>query len=473
MNLTIKNLTSQYEKLPEQQLSSLFVADPFTWFVYNLTDVEKELFNLLVWADNNKQFTYFSQLQLAKKIGTTRETINRMLAKLKRFGLVSFKQLGYNLPCVYKIHSYFRTLNARDCLSQLLPAIKKRIFKFIDNFLPNGIKSHYHKQLIKSFINKTRQDKYLYSAVGQQRSGEGEEMTFEEKKKVLQRMRNGELGLSAITPAIENFKSLQLTTAGMVMLTGYMDEIIAYADECLAKKINYSKLDNPFGYVIGICRSKSAELGMPVQGAFAHQLREFYKIELDAPKHQPIVRSSSSTNSYQPIARVPSRNQKGDIDTFAGQLESLSLSELRTALEQELAKNDNLTHSNNPYQIVGADGNKVLSLRKRIKALEGERPSSRFTPCQEYAHFQWIGSQPIPPLLQGLFPRVLENHRRACHNYCGDSMSVGPSRPPQRNGTKFDDSEKMEYEHDQSIYEEKSFNLGLRRCDSAQQAGEI
>jgi hypothetical protein len=49
-------------------------------------------------------------------------------------------------------------------------------------------------------------------------------------------------------------------------------------------------------------------------------------------------------------------------------LESLSLRELRKALAHELAKNDDIKYSTNPYRIVGADYRLVKRLEKLIAA---------------------------------------------------------------------------------------------------------
>lgn len=446
MNHTTKILISQYEKLTEQQLSQLFVADPYTWVIYNLKDQERRLFDLLIWADNNLQFSRFSQIQLALKLGTTREHINRMLSRFKQLGLVSFKQLGYNLPCIYKLHSYFRTINARDCLQQLLPSIKKIVFKFVDSFLTNCKKSHYVLALNKNFIHNVPKRNVIHKRYNSNVNEGGLTMTFQEKRRVLERMKNGEMEISPITPSIDGFKSLTLTTAGMVDLTAYTDEVVAYADNVLSQKYGYQNYDNPFGYVIKICKNRSAELGLPVQGRFAHELREFYQIELDAPKHQPIARTFSGANSSQPIQRGKSQDHQGDKQTGMTHVETMTSVEIKAAIDHELSKNENPTYSCNPNQLVGADGRVVLTLLKRLATLEGECPSSLpTTPCENYAKLKAMQ----PPSSSGffgesladLFKRNLANAHKACQNYCGQDLSVAPAAPREPEGPKFDDSE--------------------------------
>lgn len=466
MNITTKILISQYEKLTQQELSQLFLADPYTWVVYNLNEQEKRLFDLLIWADNNLQFSRFSQSQLADKLGTTRENINRVLAKFKRFGLVAFKQLGYNMPCIYKLNSYFRTINARDCLQHLFPSIKKIIFKFTHSFLTNSKKSHYVLELIKNFIPNVIHNNVIHnvthksynSSTAQHREGT-KTMTFEEKRRVLERMKNGENGISPITPSIDGFKSLQLTVAGMVDLTAYTDEIVAYADNVLSKKHGYNNFDNPFGYVIRICRNRSAELGLPVQGRFAHELREFYKIELNAPKHQPIARTLSGSNSSQPIQRQKTQDHQGDKQAFNAHVETMTSDEIRTeiaavkaAIDQEFAKGEARTSSTNPNQLICVDGNVVLTLRKhlevlekRLATLEGERPYSLPNPSENYQRLKAM--QPpsstsfFGESLADLFKRNLANAQKACQDYCGNDMSVAPAAPPSQNGPEIDYSD--------------------------------
>lgn len=448
MNLTTKILISQYEKLTEQELSQLFLADPYTWVIYNLKGQEQRLFDLLLWADNNLQFSRFSQTQLAFKLGTTREHINRMLSRLKQLGLVSFKQLGFNLPCIYKLNSYFRTINARDCLQHLFPSIKKIVFKFINSFLTNSKKSHYVLALNKNLIHNVPKRNVIHKRYNSNVNERGLTMTFEEKRRVLERMKNGEIELSPITPSVDGFKSLTLTTAGMVDLTAYTDEVVAYADHVLSKKYGYNNLDNPFGYVIRICKNRSAELGLPVQIPFAHKLREFYGIELSAPKHQPIQRTSTSSNSFQPIQRQKSYDHQGDKQTGMTHVETETSDQLKATITQELLKNENLSYSSNPYQLVGANGHEILSRRKRLATLEGERPCSLpTTPCQEYAYELFLAqhlpraSSPYGEFAALVLERTLANAKRICQNYCGNAESVAPVAPPSWHGTKIDDSE--------------------------------
>lgn len=463
MNNNTVKIISQYNLLTDSKLSQLFLADPFQWVVYNLSFEEKRLFDLLVWADNTHQFSRFSQTHLAEKIGVARETINRMLAKFKRFGLISFKQLGYNMPCIYRLHSYFRTINARDCLQAIIPSIKKRVFKFLDTFLTNRNASHYDKELILNLNVNVNQNCFIKKNVGQNMSRRREKMTFEEKKRVFEEMKNGNAGVSPITSTIDGFKSLTLTTAGMVDLTAYTDEVVAYADHVLSTKYGFSNFDNPFGYVIRICKNRSAELGLPVQVAFAHKLREFYGIELSAPKYQPIARTFAGSYSSQPIQRQKTQDHQGDKQAFNAHVETMTSVELRAAIDQELAKNQKLIHSSNPYQLVGADGHKILAWKKRLATLEGERPSSLPTPCQDYAQALFLLDQPVDKRLAGPMAEMLKailvkslpaKHQR-CNDYCGQADYVNPAPPvtiAHSNTIKNDIDETIDDDPDGSYY---------------------
>jgi DNA-binding Lrp family transcriptional regulator len=155
-NLHIKQYYTHGKKQKERQ-----VLDLLLWFHLN---------GKRIYADPGEQYNkgiYVSQEYLAKKLGVTREWINKLLKRLEKVGFISSYYRNFNTK-LYKVSFWFFLQDNLKFLSQIFPALRKAwlasykhlSFTLIKPFLVYVNKHLLVNCILQSTMNEEREKTY-------------------------------------------------------------------------------------------------------------------------------------------------------------------------------------------------------------------------------------------------------------------------------------------------------------------------
>ncbi len=223
------------------------VDNPIEFFQENFSKKDFELFNLIIYAFNKYEQVYISQATLARWVGCSREHANRILAKLKDWGLIS-SYYRYKKSCFYKLSSFFADFYVRRSLSKLFKS-----FTFLTViWLNSPLYASFAKKITllnKRIIKKVDRTAICYfnccqvlcaCTYARVREENGTQKTGEKnlKHEVLNRLS----------------EKLGLTRDDLDRLKNYDDDILLKAEDVLKKKTPA----NPAGYLFGICKQEQS-----------------------------------------------------------------------------------------------------------------------------------------------------------------------------------------------------------------------
>lgn len=90
--------------------------------VQSMAYVERATLNYLLALSTQHERLEISQINIATKIGTTRQSVNGAVKKLHDKGYIN-KTYRYKLSCIYKINNLFNDSSITQALKKLLPAL--------------------------------------------------------------------------------------------------------------------------------------------------------------------------------------------------------------------------------------------------------------------------------------------------------------------------------------------------------------
>lgn len=195
------------------------------FFREKLTNTDRSIFSYICRLDrfygNNVRV---SQDTIARNFGITREWANKILNKLKRYGMID-SYYRHMRTCYYRVSPYFNRLDVRLALRTLVGA-----FYFTLDLLQSKLQQPQSNLSSHKDINK----RYIYSPCTILRLTQDiKKPTREYKNKILE-----------IPKYILDIKFIPLTQAGQIKLCAFPEKVVRYSLYQLKKLNNVRSLFN-------------------------------------------------------------------------------------------------------------------------------------------------------------------------------------------------------------------------------------
>lgn len=274
--------------------------------IKNLSPAILKVLNLLIKQCFKFRINSPSQSSMGSWLGYTRQTINTLIDKLCKLGLI-IKKYRHRTTCIYSINSIFNNLVIASKLRHILPAL----------WLPYSLTCYYasdehlrsnltplkviNKPVIYNSEGLLNVKRYPTKRIALKLSQSVQNGWSDLLKKIV----NGEIrNMDMISPAIRNFRSLALTLRGQIELMPYPDEVINQADSILSA--SSMKIDNPIAYLRKICQRICSDSQIIPKWSAISELLQYYKL----PQSEPLLKSPEIIKPYPLRVSAPVRQVK-------------------------------------------------------------------------------------------------------------------------------------------------------------------
>lgn len=279
-----------------------------------------------------------SQGRLAENIGVSRMTINTYVAFLKNLGVFKVKRRGLYQSARYIFAEEFQDDQVRGTLGTFFKAFCYMSFKKRQQLL---FKSTLHSIELREIYEDKREldGDCLACEVG-------------ESPLVRSEATGEDLCASCLAPVNVSFKTHERGRSPSV----------------------HDVLGNIHGSSLS-SYAKATENKSSKENEMDEDNYNYREVKPTASSGKPIARTFLRSHDNKPIVRTKGHDQKGDIQTFVGPLESLSYAQLQAELDKEF--NKELSFNSNPRNLVGPDYRRVLSLKKELARRDQQAKNDR------------------------------------------------------------------------------------------------
>jgi len=136
-----KPITSRYSKYTKNKLNAHLLL---------CTPLALKVLNIVIRVCTNNKYCYMRQDTIARELGCSRVTVNRLMKLLHRLGLITSQNRGVKQTCLVLLNPCFLNLSIRNMFSNIFPAL--RYFPLIALFsmsLMGAQKEHKIKHVIQ------------------------------------------------------------------------------------------------------------------------------------------------------------------------------------------------------------------------------------------------------------------------------------------------------------------------------------
>ena len=237
----------------QNKLDNRILSDP-VGFILQLNNIESRIFERLWWYHIRYKVIYPSQDTLAREVGVTRETVNRLLEKLLDVGLIS-RRYRHMKSCIYRITDFF-SMNADMYwkMASILPLIGSFVM---------------YTQIAHPVVNVTQSN-----------------ITKEEyiKNSLPVSGRRGLFSREFILGAVANMKvppsvtrlckklRLKLTLWEQTQLAAFSEPALSHAEGVYSRQ--RQTINNPVVYLSKVARNFSERKYLPVKREFSRELAQ-------------------------------------------------------------------------------------------------------------------------------------------------------------------------------------------------------
>ena len=255
------------------------------------------IFNILLNHSDKYNHVYLSQSTIAKWAGLTREHVNRIIRDLESYGLLLSNYFHMNSK-VYKISSYFKTIDVMSRLRHVFSSFKKFFYQNVTQLVPRKYvstrtiettKRGSLQRLWNSLTNVVKIDKWkdICKTAG-----------------MLQEVPDS----LPISKAISDIKFLRLTRWGKIKLSVFPDEAIYEAS--IKAKSAYG-IKNRFNWFFVVCSKYCKARKIPLDWSWYTSLQIFFKMPKDAPMILDTLFEDHSDYAVRPTAQRTRNPKKG------------------------------------------------------------------------------------------------------------------------------------------------------------------
>ncbi len=293
-------------------------------FILKSSGCTKNILNTLIDYSHRNSITEVAQETLATKIGGRRETANRIISQLHKWGII-WKVGIHGHKCKYKVAQFLFLPEIIKTLKGALPALLLGLSAHSNSC--QSVKSHTKQfslfiksssslDLVPQYYSSTRDARERVvekpsSFNLNKRSGVVSEAKSPPTPKGYGEASAGERPATGIPEYLTKLKSLVLTEAGMVWMSGFTETAGKHADLALLQKA--TPATDPFRYMFFVANKYSQENGLKRDWALKNRLA----LELDIDESMPMVASyehkpksekkQSSDNSTQQSKPEPKK----------------------------------------------------------------------------------------------------------------------------------------------------------------------
>ena len=226
-------------------VSTRVSSDPREFLGNRRTDTVLKIMECMLSADNAFEQIYCTQSYIARKSGCTRETANRVLLELESEGIIA-SNYRHKRSSLYKVSEYFRDLNVRKLLKDLIPCL---YWLPLAMLMAREVRSMEicHTSNLYIYISQLN-NKLAYSITGRIMSLAETRIRNAERETKLDRLRRGVVKKKVV-------QSLNVTPLGAAKLLAFSQQAREHG---ISELVQCKKLpDNIFATYVALCLSYS------------------------------------------------------------------------------------------------------------------------------------------------------------------------------------------------------------------------
>ena len=285
---------SQQNPLKSNQIHPWTELDP-VGELEKRTPLKRRIFNKLMWMERCWKIVEPSQEYIARKVGCSREYVNKCIKEFIDEGWVS-SIYRHRHTSIYMVNDFFKQPHIRKKLAHLLPAIVCFSLSLLQSNMGlshQSSSSHHINKYFNKYISIA--NSYIYNPI----------YVVSKKEMVMNK-------------SLPNVKGLNLTRYGKIRLSVYPPEAIAYAETELAKGRD---IRSPLGFVHSKCKEWCIKHGRKIEWGNKYKFMEegetFHEDE-------PQVENTSATSSLFTNQRQKEERPAKGIQSIGSFLRPLS-----------------------------------------------------------------------------------------------------------------------------------------------------
>ena len=267
----IKNIASL---LKNQQLTKKsveitpeIVHNPEKYFEFK-SGYEHKAFDIVFKFSLENKTMYFSQSWLAKEIGVSRKTVNEMMGRWHKDGIVE-KEYRHRTTCLYRLHDIFKIPYMKSRLSHMFKSLRLSALLllgacFQTEVTASSIKNYYVNGINNTY-NKNR--------------------------------------MQGISIQVHN---LPITLKQKIDLCAFPDHVLEYAIWELERP--FKTIQKKLSYLFKVCFDRCNALGIKPDWAWVNKLHMIYEQRSIKPKHAFVEEIKNDTGllvTTPPVAVTP------------------------------------------------------------------------------------------------------------------------------------------------------------------------
>lgn len=249
-------------------------------FLIHFTDFEIRSVNSLFGYCNRYKEVFVSQSTIAKKIGCSRQLVNKIFGIMAQFGLIK-KHFRRWTTCIYELPDFFWDILFRKQLSHILTALNyfpswkllsrgadiKNIYINTEEFAHRGsqgttnFKEFWHEWRADEFKQLNQPNTTIFLNTKQQKASllepPKQHVSQEMPRSSLLFVKKKEAVMKIVPDYIQNITELPLSHANKIELSVYSKDVIDYARLFLAKQ---TTLSNPTAWFLAVCKKHNQKM---------------------------------------------------------------------------------------------------------------------------------------------------------------------------------------------------------------------
>jgi hypothetical protein len=251
----------------DPQVREDIAANPVAYFS-QCTIKQLKLFNSMLKFDTKNMPIYMRQDTMGKRVGFTREHVNRFLGQLIQDGIIA-SNYRHKTSCIYKVSSFFSNPIIRAQLRSLLYSLAALPLSLICS----------SQWDVNTNVTQTKSSTYLYTynlhLTYLQRLCKGSEVVKKEGERV-------EEQVNGIPSYINDIESPVMTYQQKMQLAQYNKQTVKYA---LIQLQRSRDIQSPVGFLLGVCRKYTDRTkSSPVHSSGVSEVKKERKDSMHQPK---------------------------------------------------------------------------------------------------------------------------------------------------------------------------------------------